>query len=55
VTIATEYAVDFDFVACLENSLSADADQQVSTSRAAPDADAAAGGVTPDIVPGRPR
>jgi hypothetical protein len=54
VTTATKYAVDWDFVRCLETSVAPDADQLASTSGAAPDADAPAGQLTPDFLPGHP-
>jgi hypothetical protein len=54
LTSSARYAVDWDFVRCLENGLSSDADQRASTSSAAPGTDAPAGQLTPDFLPGHP-
>jgi hypothetical protein len=54
VTSSATYAVDFDFVRCLENGVSAAANQQVTTSETPAETNDRAGRLTPDFVPGHP-
>jgi hypothetical protein len=55
VTSSEEYAVDFDFVRCLDSGLSADTDQQATISNAGPETGAPAGRLMPSFLPGHPR